>query len=59
SDTLYPQHQQIEIRDEVRAAGGRCDHYVIQSPDGHDGFLLAQREVGGYLDGFLREVEDS
>ncbi|MBM43083.1 MAG: homoserine O-acetyltransferase [Acidobacteria bacterium] len=59
SDTLYPQHQQIEIRDEVQAAGGRCDHYVIQSPDGHDGFLLAQREVGGYLDGFLREVEDS
>ncbi len=59
SDTLYPPHQQDEIRDAVRAAGGRCDHHVIQSPDGHDGFLLAQREVGAHLDDFLREVEAS
>ena len=59
SDTLYPPHQQVEIRDAVRAAGGRCDHHVIQSPDGHDGFLLAQREVGAYLGDFLQEVEAS
>ena len=56
SDTLYPPHQQVEIRDAVRAAGGRCDHHVIQSPDGHDGFLLAQREVGAYLGDFLQEL---
>ena len=59
SDTLYPPHQQVEIRDAVRATGGRCDHHEIQSPDGHDGFLLAQREVGTFLDVFLREVEAS
>ena len=59
SDTLYPPHQQVEIRDAVRATGGRCDHYEIQSPDGHDGFLLAQREVGTFFDVFLREVEAS
>ncbi|MBJ31659.1 MAG: homoserine O-acetyltransferase [Acidimicrobiaceae bacterium] len=59
SDTLYPRHQQVEIRDAVRATGGRCDHYEIQSPDGHDGFLLAQREVGTFFDVFLREVEAS
>ena len=49
--------QQAAIRDAIRAAGGRCDHHVIQSPDGHDGFLLAARQVGSLLAGFLREVD--
>ena len=57
SDTLYPTVQQTTMRDIVRAGGGRCDHHVIKSPDGHDGFLLATREVGSHLAGFLREVE--
>ena len=57
SDTLYPAVQQIELRDAVRAAGGRCDHYMIQSPNGHDGFLLEMTDIGAYLDAFLREVE--
>ena len=56
SDVLYPTAQQTAIRDAIRAAGGRCDHHVIQSPDGHDGFLLAARQVGSHLAGFLREV---
>ena len=56
SDVLYPTAQQAAIRDAIRAAGGRCDHHVIQSPDGHDGFLLAARQVGSHLAGFLREV---
>ena len=57
SDVLYPTAQQAAIRDAIRTAGGRCDHHVIQSPDGHDGFLLAARQVGSLLDGFLREVD--
>ena len=57
SDVLYPTAQQAAIRDAIRAAGGRCDHHVIQSPDGHDGFLLAARQVGSLLAGFLREVD--
>ena len=56
SDVLYPTAQQAAIRDAIRGAGGRCDHHVIQSPDGHDGFLLAARQVGSHLAGFLREV---
>ena len=59
SDTLYPTSQQTALRDAIRRAGGRCDHHVIQSPDGHDGFLLATREVGLHLDTFLREVEST
>ncbi len=57
SDMLYPVHQQVSLRDVVVAAGGRCDHHVIVSPDGHDGFLLATHEVGVHLADFLREVE--
>ena len=56
SDVLYPTAQQAAIRDAIRAAGGRCDHHVIQSPNGHDGFLLAARQVGSLLADFLREV---
>ena len=59
SDVLYPLPQQEAIRDALRAAGGRCDHHVIESPDGHDGFLLATSEVGSYLASFLQEVEGS
>ena len=59
SDTLYPTSQQTALRDAIRRAGGRCDPHVIQSPDGHDGFLLATREVGSHLDVFLREVEST
>jgi len=57
SDMLYPVHQQANLRDVIVAAGGRCEHHVINSPDGHDGFLLATREVGVHLADFLREVE--
>ena len=59
SDTLYPTGQQTAIRDAIREAGGRCVHHVIQSPDGHDGFLLATRQIGSLLDTFLREVEST
>jgi len=56
SDMLYPVHQQVHMRDVVVAAGGSCEHHVIKSPDGHDGFLLATREVGAHLADFLKEV---
>jgi homoserine O-acetyltransferase len=57
SDMLYPVRQQVNLREVVVAAGGRCEHHVIVSPDGHDGFLLATHEVGVHLADFLREVE--
>jgi homoserine O-acetyltransferase len=59
SDILYPEAQQVALRDAVRAAGGRCDHHVVQNPDGHDGFLLATDEVGRYLGSFLEEIESN
>tara|TARA_B100000959_G_scaffold285321_1_gene359723 strand:- start:3140 stop:4396 length:1257 start_codon:yes stop_codon:yes gene_type:complete len=59
SDILYPEAQQVDLRDAIRAAGGRCDHHVVQSPDGHDGFLLATDEVGRCLGSFLEEIESN
>lgn len=57
SDTLYPPHQQVEIRDGIRAAGGRCEYLVIDSPQGHDGFLLETAALAEPLVAFLDEVE--
>jgi len=58
SDTLYPPYQQVELREAIRIAGGRCDHHVIESPDGHDGFLLATNEIGAHLGDFLGTLSD-
>jgi homoserine O-acetyltransferase len=57
SDALFYPYQQEQLRDGIRAAGGRCDHVVIDSPDGHDGFLLATDEIAEALRPFLDEVE--
>ncbi len=49
TDILYPPHQQLEICDLVKAAGGDPVHITIDNPHGHDGFLLAPDEVGPLL----------
>ena len=57
SDVLYPPHQQSFIRDQVVANGGHCTDLIIDSPDGHDAFLLATDQVARALGPFLDEVE--
>lgn len=52
SDILYPTYQQEEIRDLVNAGGGSCEHHVVDSPEGHDGFLLET----AFFDPLLREL---
>ncbi|MCC5952859.1 MAG: homoserine O-acetyltransferase [Acidimicrobiia bacterium] len=46
SDALYPPAQQYTLCDGLKAAGARCDHVEIHSPQGHDGFLLEPEQVG-------------
>ena len=53
SDLLYPLHEQEEL---AQAIPG-CDFRVIHSPDGHDGFLLEQDQVGSHLQAFLDKVD--
>ena len=56
SDRLYPPYQQHEIRDAVTAAGGDCRHVMIDSDEGHDGFLLEHELLRDPVSSFLEEV---
>jgi homoserine O-acetyltransferase len=57
SDALFYPYQQQQIHDGIVDAGGQCEHVTIESPDGHDGFLLATDEIAAALRPFLDEVE--
>ena len=57
SDVLYPTYQQREIRDVVVATGGRADYVEVDSPHGHDGFLIDVDQVGPTVAEFLRRTE--
>jgi homoserine O-acetyltransferase len=57
TDVLYPTYQQRQIAD-VLCAGGAPSRYVeIDSPHGHDGFLIDHIQVGAEIRRFLDEVD--
>jgi homoserine O-acetyltransferase/O-succinyltransferase len=56
SDALYLPYQQQDIVDGVRAHGGHAELVTINSPDGHDAFLLATDQIAAALTPFLDEV---
>ncbi|HEV8299137.1 MAG TPA: homoserine O-acetyltransferase [Acidimicrobiales bacterium] len=57
SDVLYPTYQQEELRDALHAQGLRCVYRLIDSPQGHDGFLLEIDQIGPLVADFLSEIE--
>ena len=57
SDMLYPTYQQRQICDVLTGAGGRCDYLEIDSPHGHDAFLINLDQVGAGLSSFLDRVD--
>jgi homoserine O-acetyltransferase len=57
SDVLYPTYQQEELRDALHARGLRCAYHLIDSPQGHDGFLLETDQIGPLVTDFLNEIE--
>lgn len=57
SDRLYPPHLQRRTHDALVAAGRPSELHVIESPQGHDGFLLETDAVGERLVDFLTRVE--
>jgi homoserine O-acetyltransferase len=59
SDTLYPPYQQHAVCDAVVAVGGRARYVEIDSPHGHDAFLIDLDQVGSAVSGFLESVEKS
>lgn len=52
SDILYPPHQQYELRD-LLSRQTRCGFYEIDSPHGHDAFLLEGKQIAALLEGFV------
>jgi homoserine O-acetyltransferase len=56
SDILYPAYQQIQIRDMLLANGTRAEYREIDSPHGHDSFLIDLDQVGPPITHFLDNV---
>lgn len=53
SDVLYPVSEQLELARYLPNA----QHHMIESPEGHDGFLLEGKKVGMLIRGFLGQME--
>ena len=56
SDMLYPSYQQRQIRDLLADQGTPVEYVEIDSPHGHDAFLLDFDQVGAPIRRFLDEV---
>jgi homoserine O-acetyltransferase/O-succinyltransferase len=56
SDMLYPSYQQRQIRDLLVAGGTTCDYVEIDSPHGHDAFLINLDQLTPPLRGFLESL---
>lgn len=59
SDRLYPPRLQQDMVDGLRRAGVDCEYHVVDSPQGHDGFLLESEAHTELIRSFLDRVEDS
>ena len=53
TDILFPLQQQEQIADGLRAAGARVEFVALDSPQGHDAFLVDipnySRAIGGFM----------
>jgi len=56
SDMLYPAYQQRQIRDLAIGAGVPCEYVEIDSPHGHDAFLINLDQVAPPISAFLDSV---
>ena len=56
SDILYPLDQQTHLVEGINAAGGRADFHLIDSPHGHDAFLIEFDQVASALVPFLEDT---
>jgi homoserine O-acetyltransferase len=57
SDVLYPPYQQHELVNDINEVGGRAEYVELDSPHGHDGFLLEVQQLGTLLHPFLTRIE--
>jgi homoserine O-acetyltransferase len=55
SDILYPSYQQRDLADGIEAAGGSATYVELDSPHGHDAFLIEIDQVAAALVPFLEK----
>ena len=53
TDILFPLTQQQQIADGLRAGGAEVDFVALDSPQGHDAFLVDTARFGAAIAGFL------
>lgn len=58
SDMLYPAYQQRQIADAFAAVGAPSRYVEIDSPHGHDAFLMELDQVGNPIAEFLESVDN-
>lgn len=58
SDHLFPPRQQRDLAIVASRNGCSARYLELDSPLGHDGFLIEQEVLSGYVGDFLREVEE-
>jgi homoserine acetyltransferase len=56
SDMLYPSYQQRQIADLIAANGVPSEYAEIDSPHGHDAFLIDSEQVGAHLRRFIEAI---
>lgn len=59
SDILYPPYQQRELVDGLTAVGASATYLELDSPHGHDAFLIEHAQIGPPIAGFLASVKDN
>jgi homoserine O-acetyltransferase len=59
SDMLYPAYQQRQIHAAIEANGVPAEYHEIDSPHGHDAFLINGDQIAAPLDRFLGDVSKS
>jgi homoserine O-acetyltransferase len=53
TDILFPLQQQQEVADGLRAGGAEAEFVHLESPQGHDAFLVDIEHFGPVIAGFL------
>jgi homoserine O-acetyltransferase len=56
TDILFPLTQQQQIADGLRAGGADVDFVALDSPQGHDAFLVDIKNFGAAISGFLARL---
>ncbi|MEN9301094.1 MAG: homoserine O-acetyltransferase [Actinomycetota bacterium] len=59
SDILYPTYQQKQIHELLQKQGTRSSYVEVDSPHGHDAFLINLDQVGAPIKAFLESLESS